>query len=626
MLRHLSAFALICLCFVTGARADERILSFDSEVTVQPDGKLSVRETIRVRAEGKQIRRGIFREFPTTYPRQGGGQVVVGFAFRSATRDGQPETWRVEPHQNGMRMYLGSASTTLPHGEHTYELRYDTDRQMGYFAEHDEIYWNATGNGWGFTIDKATARIVLPAAIPIDQVRITGYTGKYGEENQSLRASTESGQPEYETLVPLAPNEGLTVVAMWPKGFIMPGVEAERPLAAGAQSSPGYDPVRDAGQSARLGWAPLEHIAGRKFSGTHAPLGLAILGLALLIVFYLWIWDRVGRDPPGKVIIPEYEPPPGFSPAGMRYLYEWGYDNECFAAAVLNLAVKGYLRLEEEKGLLGFGRTYTLHKLHPTESQAKELSQDERELLKEIFRRSDKLELKQENHARVMSALSTHERLLDARYAKGFFSRNAGWHFLGVLITLGISALVVMLPGTTDTWPDYFFAKAGGWAALLMMFLMWVTIFVFAKLLKAPSVKGRADMDRIAGFKMYLEVAEGEELRKVDKPPPPLTPQLFEAYLPMALALGVEQRWAERFADAFVLANPNGGYAPHWYVGESFNMRNIGGFSSQMSSSLTSAISSSAMAPGTKSGGTSGRSGGGGFSGGGGGGGGGGGW
>jgi uncharacterized membrane protein YgcG len=621
MSRHLSAFALICLCFVTGVRADERILSFDSEVTVHPDGKLSVRETIRMRAEGRQIRRGIFRDFPTIYPRQGGGQVVVGFAFRSATRDGQPETWRVEAHQNGQRMYLGSASTMLPHGEHTYELRYDTDRQMGYFAEHDELYWNATGNGWVFPIDKATAKIILPAAIPIDQVRITGYTGRFDAANQSLRASTESGRPEFETLVPLGPNEGLTVVATWPKGFIMPGVEAEQPLAAGAQTSPGYDSSRDAGHSARLGWAPLEHIAGKKFSGTHAPLGLAIVGLALLIAFYLWIWNRVGRDPPGKVIIPEYEPPPGFSPAGMRYLHEWGYDNQCFAAAVLNLAVKGHLRLEEESGLLGFGRTYTLHKLQPSESQAKELSADERELVKEIFRRSDKLELKQENHARVLSALSTHERLLDASYAKGFFSRNAGWHFLGVLLTIVISALVVMLPGATDTWPDYFFAEPGGWVAIATMFLMWVTIFVFAKLLKAPSVKGRADMDRIEGFKMYLEVAEGEALRKVDRPPPPLTPQLFEAYLPMALALGVEQRWAERFAAACVLTNPNAGYSPLWYAGNSFNMRNIGAFSSQMGSSLTSAISSSSMAPGTKSGG-----GGGGRSGGGGGGGGGGGW
>ncbi len=83
-------------------------------------------------------------------------------SFESATRDGQDEPWRTEPFGNGVRVYLGSASVMLPHGEHTYELVYRTDRQMGFFADHDELYWNVTGNGWDFPIDRATARVVLP--------------------------------------------------------------------------------------------------------------------------------------------------------------------------------------------------------------------------------------------------------------------------------------------------------------------------------------------------------------------------------------------------------------------------------------------------------------------------------
>jgi uncharacterized membrane protein len=143
---------------------------------------------------------------------------------------------------------------------------------------------------------------------------------------------------------------------------------------------------------------------------------------------------------------------------------------------------------------------------------------------------------------------------------------------------------------------------------------------VFGWLLKAPTVAGREAMDHIEGFRMYLDVAEGEELKRLTAPPPRMTPQLYESYLPAALALGVEQRWAVKFAKVLDIEAPN--YTPAWYVGSgAFNAASIGNFSSQLGSSLSAAISSASVAPGSSSGG-----GGGGSSGGGGGGGGGGGW
>jgi hypothetical protein len=83
------------------------------------------------------------------------------------------------------------------------------------------------------------------------------------------------------------------------------------------------------------------------------PALLAVLGLALLMTYYYWIWARVGRDPPARVIIPEYEAPKNTSAAAMRYLLNMGYDDNAFAAAVLSLAVKGHLRIEQSAGILG---------------------------------------------------------------------------------------------------------------------------------------------------------------------------------------------------------------------------------------------------------------------------------
>jgi uncharacterized membrane protein len=151
--------------------------------------------------------------------------------------------------------------------------------------------------------------------------------------------------------------------------------------------------------------------------------------------------------------------------------------------------------------------------------------------------------------------------------------------------------------------------------------LMVVTIVVFAILLKRPTGQGRALMDDAAGFREYLEIAEKDELNL--RNPPDKTPQLFESYLPFALALGVEQQWAERFARIFAtIRGPNNTeWQPSWYSGSSWNNFDVSRSTSSVSSSLGSAISSSVSPPGSSSSG-----GGGGFSGGGGGGGGGGGW
>ncbi|MEO8061922.1 MAG: DUF2207 domain-containing protein [Pseudomonadota bacterium] len=600
--------------------ADERILSYDSTITVNRDGTLQVREMIRVRAEGNNIRRGIFRDFPTTYPANDGRQIVVGFSFESATRDGQNEPWRTEAHGNGIRIYLGSAAVMLPHGEHLYELNYRTDRQMGYFADHDELYWNATGNGWGFDIDHATARVLLPDTIPRKDIKLEAYTGPQGTQGKDFKASIDNGAPFFETTSGLGQREGLTIVAMWPKGFIMPAVESPSVPQPLSSTSAGYDMARDAGSVQRKTWgSPAEAILRRDLPHDRRPVFIALAGLALLLGYYYFIWNRVGRDPPGRVIIPEYEMPAGQSAASMRYLLRMSYDNNCFAAGILSLAVKGYLRIEQESGILGIGKTFTLVREAATAGGGKPLSEDEKQLLTDLFESGDSLVLKKENHSTVNGASSAHKSILKQRYKSSFFKINGGWHFLGILLSLLLVPISMAWPGEGH-WPQWYFQTLPGWVTLAAVAAGLISNGVFGWLLKAPTIAGRTAMDHIEGFKMYLEVAEGEDLKRITAPPPRMTPQLYESYLPAALALDVEQRWAQKFAKVLEIEAPN--YSPAWYVGSgAFNAANIGNFSSQLGSSLSSAISSASVAPGSSSGG-----GGGGSSGGGGGGGGGGGW
>jgi len=167
-----------------------------------------------------------------------------------------------------------------------------------------------------------------------------------------------------------------------------------------------------------------------------------------------------------------------------------------------------------------------------------------------------------------------------------------------------------------------------GWffgAFLLLMFTsIWVVgIFIvgavmnaiFYHLLKAPTLEGRQVMDHIEGFRHYLSVAERERLDSMS--PPQRTPQLFEKFLPYALALDVEQKWAEQFTDVLAATS----YKPEWCSGSGFATFNVSSIGSTFGNSMVSSLASASKAPGSSSG-----SGGGGSSGGGGGGGGGGGW
>ena len=161
-------YALLLLCLPALAGADERILSFHSDLRVFPDGMLEVTETITVRAEGRQIRRGIYRDFPVDYEDRFGNEYRIRFTPLAVQRDGRAEPNHTVRSNRDVRTYFGSNNRFLEHGEHTYVFRYRVNRMLGHFDAHDEIYWNVTGNRWAFPIDKASATVHLEFAAPRD--------------------------------------------------------------------------------------------------------------------------------------------------------------------------------------------------------------------------------------------------------------------------------------------------------------------------------------------------------------------------------------------------------------------------------------------------------------------------
>ncbi|NQV86725.1 MAG: DUF2207 domain-containing protein [Woeseiaceae bacterium] len=561
--------AILTLLLSATAHSDERILSFHSDVRVFTDGMIEVTETIQVRAEGQQIRRGIYRDFPIEYEDRLGNHYEITVQPLSVLRDEMPEPFHTVRSGRDIRTYFGNASRFISPGVHTYTYRYRANRLLGYFDEHDELYWNVTGNRWAFPIDKASATVTLEFDAPRDAIMVEAYTGALGAKGQDYsRYMDEAGAVHFSADRALSAAQGLTIVVGWPKSLVA-------------------EPTR---------WQRL-----RWLLSDNRDLLIAVIGLASLFAYYVPVWRSHGKDPDEGVIVTRYEPPQGFSPASLRYIRQMYYDDKAMTAAIVNLAVKGYLQIQKQ------GDVHSLRQV-ASETPRPAMATGEEELYVALFSSGNSVTLEQGNHQFLGEARSLHKASLVADYNQKYFRTNGALNIPAVLIVLVSTGLAL----ASGNGPTAF--------VIATIVLMFLTMVFFAIIMKRPTMRGRQLLDDMLGFKDYLEIAEKEELNL--RNPPEKTPELFEAYLPFALALGVDQQWSERFASLLAsIRSPNGGgYSPAWYDGK-WSSTNLTKAMSSLSSGLNSAVSSSVTPPGSSSGG-----GGGGSSGGGGGGGGGGGW
>mgnify|MGYP001117742333 FL=1 len=663
----LAALAALATC-ATPARAEEAIERFDSTIEVRTDGDLAVTETIVVHAEGLQIRRGIYRDFPLRFRDAEGRLREVGFELVEVMRDGRPEPHFTRRNDRGVRIYAGSEDMLLQPGRHAYRFSYVTSRQLRHFPEHVELYWNVTGNEWAFPIREATATIRLPGNAP--PVRWTAYTGRFGERGGDFRAGLQAdGALGFASTRTLQPGEGLTVVAELP---------------AGAVAAPS--------RTQQVGYAMLDY---RRYL-------LAGLGMLGVFAFYLIAWRAVGRDPPKGTIIPLFHPPAGISPALAAYIRNWGWKGGWreFTAAAVSLAVKGLVVIDDREGTLTLKRVVAGTDAQragaaaagsdATVESTAALPAGERALLAWVDARAGTARIERASGESLVSALARFKTAIEKDNRGRFFRRNLGYFAAGIALTAlavgtilrfgyvdddeigllvgvvvagvfvggflvgtvrsllkarslrtiipaAIHAAVILFIGSMLTTMllqsgaslDGFrrtaldvLAERGFPLALVGGFALLNGLFYY--LLRAPTAAGRPVMDQIEGLELYLRTAESARMNMAGAPE--LTTAHFERLLPYAIALEAEKPWSEAFEAAFARAHPGedvqDAYRPAWHGGTRWSGH---GFGSSVAGAVAAAEASFASATPAPSSSSSGFGGGGG-SGGGGGGGGGGGW
>lgn len=633
LLAALLALPLAASAQDTVSLGEERILNFLSDVTIDPGGDLDVTETIRIVALNQEINHGIQRDFPTRYGLHLGQRTIRGFEVISVQRDGLDEPWERMTLSNGVRIRIGAAEKLVPIGEHTYTIRYRTTRQLIYGKDSDELYWNATGNGWTFPIDRAEARITLPKAAAFGNRAV--YTGPQGSTAKDAAVSEERpGFIAFRTTAPLGREEGLTVAAAFPKGVV---------------AAPSSDQ--------KLLW----------WLSAWGALAAAVAACIGLVWYYIRAWALAGRGPKAGPVVPIFAPPDGLTPAAMRYVAKMKLDNRSFTAAIVDLGVRGQVHIAKEDGGWLAKDTTTLTRTDLGGEASTPLPTPEAAMRDALFAGNDTLVLKQDNHTTLQAARAALEKGLKEAYSGKLFVDNRDWAVLGMVaipaLMLAVAILAILfdpssgpaaqflLPiagvlllagcwwlygvtkrtkggvkiiawiglallgigGLIFTFSTVMAALAGGAFAVLLPALLVPLAISAYWWMYAPTVEGRAVMDRIAGFHQYLGITEEHRLDTLH--PPDKTPELFERYLPYAIALEVENRWAERFASVLAAAAAAGAaHTATWYSGPGNMWDDPEGFASTVGSSLDSTVSSAATSPSSSSsgGGSSGSGGGGG--------------
>lgn len=618
--------ALFLLALSPEGRAEsERILLFDVSASVAEDASLTVTESIVFHAEGRDIRRGLVRVFPTDFTDAEGRRRRAGFEMLSAKLDGRDVPFQLERQGGDVDIRLGRPDVYLEKGEHRIDLTYRATGLLSFFPDHDELYWNVTGHDWAFVIEQARFRIHLPGRDFGEGFSdISSYIGRAGDRGQSAKR-LEDGS--VETIEALEPGEAFTVAYSWPKGVVSSVVEA--PVIQKWTVSPW--------RKAHLGLPPI------------------LLGL-MMIFWYCW-----GRDPKPQTVIPRFAPPPAVEAAFARHVRSMAMDDQVLAAMILELAVKGAVVIEERSLSSGtdgaerlqggalrllssmVGPSYRLS-LNRDVLQTLCLSEGEQAVVTGLFGSSrNEIELGGADRSLFRETFRNLSRSYRDR-SKGLFSTHIGLWTLGAGLYEGYALLQVVLlflgggtrfeplfallagpflivpfafdlPHGKGRWLTFLFLRillpgflllatavvvvSGSESgfdvdplSLAALLAAALTLVVFRPLLKTRTVQGARLVEEIEGLRLYLVTAERSRLEQFH--PPQETPRLFEALLPYALALDAAETWANRFSD--ILSHSD--YEPSWYRGRRGRFVSLGG-TSAFASAFTGACSSTLGASGS---------------------------
>jgi len=515
-LRRVVAISLLALFAAMPTIARTLVFKhFDAQIQVHPDGTIDVTEVIEAQFTGAW--HGIYRTIPVEYTDDAGLNYTLLLDQISAT-DNDGEKLKLEQNREGRNIKFKIYVPAAEDATRTILLHYRVLDALRFFADHDELFWNVTGNEWDNQIDLVTAHIELPSGVT--GLHAVAYTGVTGSRTEDARVEIKDNVVDVTSTRRLGFRQGLTAVVGFDKGFVHP-------------------------PSASMQFA--------RFLKSNSPLLIPFI--AFLVMLWLW-WTR-GRDPQRLAISVQYEPPDKLTPGECGTLV----DNEAamrdITATLVDLAVKGYLTIEqkEESHLLGLthSKDYIFHMKKPPAEWASARSH-EQEMLSALFDDGASTDV-------ALSELQNHfythlpairERIFSALMSDGYYLHRPD------TVKQGYIGAGLLIGGLLVFGGAGYFANATGIAAgswILAGIATGVVICIFGMFMSARTITGARALEKVLGFEEFLGRVEKDQIERLEK-----TPELFEKFLPYAMALRVEKKWVQAFSG---IALP----PPQWYQG-----------------------------------------------------------
>ena len=573
-------FFLCTICSVlilnspTYAARDFTITNFDVLIFIDESGEMQVIETIEVFFH--KSRHGIYREIPYKYKDDLGNTITMPIDV-SSVRDENDNRWKTKIRKSGnvVNIRIGDADVYVK-GKQVYKIAYTVDNALLFFEDHDELYWNITGNYWDAYIEKASATIVLQTDKSINTLEYDCYTGRYGSSATDCEAQSRENKGIYVvTSESLRPREGLTIAMGWDKGIVSEPSDFEKFMMR-----------------------------------TNFKENIFFLLPIISLLFMYFHWRKHGRDPKTReAVMVQYEPPTHngkeLTPAELGTLIDESFDQRDISASIIGLAVKGYLTIEDSTTEVLFLKK-TDYQLTQLKDPDDNLTEFEQKLMNAVFKIKKSVktsDLKGEFFEHIYPLQKTIFRQL---VAKSYFKTSPVsviWRYVGYAFVTLIFTLLFL-----------FFAIDFDYKikAVAIAVLTSIPIFIFSRAMPAKTRTGATALSNVLGFQEFLRRAEKDRLERMNDK------QLFSKYLPYAIALDVVDLWAKAF-DGIEQEKPN------WFVStHAITTFNPVLFSHAITHTASHLGNATFSAP--RSSGLSGGGGGGGFSGGGGGGGGGGSW
>jgi uncharacterized membrane protein YgcG len=576
-IRWLCAAAVVALLLWTHASGfsgrELRIENFQAEVIVSKDGSIDVTENIQAHFLGGPWH-GLYRTIPVEYVTPQGLNYSLFLDIKQIT-DGSGRRLRFETsrerHYRKLKIYIPNADNSVQ----TIAIHYTVSDALRFFEDHDELYWNVTGDEWDVPIQAASARVILPEGT--SNIRANAFTGAYRSRAQDADIDIAGNGVEVRTRAPLRLHEGITIAVAFDKGFV------HEPTAADKLSL---------------------------FFRSNWPLSLPIL--AFVVMFYLW-WTR-GRDPRLRPIAAQYEPPDQLTPGEAGTLVDNSADIRDITASLVDLAVRGYILIEEHQRdrMLGLihDKDYNFI-VNKDRAEWSKLKPHEQALLEGLFTTGsvgETVAMSSLENQFYTSLPGIKNDIFASLVMHGYYKRrpdSVRSAYLGIGVVLGI--LIVVGGGKIAT--DLGMAPLPFYVAGV---LTGAIICAFGWFMPAHTEQGARALEGVLGFEDFLVHVESDRFNRTIK-----TPEMFEKFLPFAMALGVEKNWSKAFQG--ILKEP-----PQWYRGSSYGpnfypmvfTNDLNTMASRASSVMTSAPRSSGGSGFSGGGGSSG----GGFGGGGGGG------